>query len=178
MKYILTFCIFFIALTLIAQTQEEVEVKTIQVWVKADRNGKPVTGLTVNDFEIEEDGKKMASTCFEEVLLPLEASTESSEGQTQESSADQGPSTRKRLAIFFDQINTSEVEFQYMQSRLDEFLNQIDEKDLEMMLAVYPPYEPVVPFTKEVSEVREQLDKLSGNLHRDQEMMLKKKTDY
>ncbi len=175
MKYILTFCIFFIALTLIAQTQEEVEVKTIQVWVKADRNGKPVTGLTVNDFEIEEDGKKMASTCFEEVLLPLEASTESSEGQTQESSADQGPLTRKRLAIFFDQINTSEVEFQYMQSRLDEFLNQIDEKDLEMMLAVYPPYEPVVPFTKEVSEVREQLDKLSGNLHRDQEMMLKRK---
>jgi VWFA-related protein len=160
-----------------AQTQEEVEVKTIQVWIKADRDGKPVAGLTANDFEIEEDGKKMESTCFEEFVLPSAEqaqSDESDETQMQENSVD-GTFIGKRLAIFFDQYNTSEVEYQYMMKRLTEFLSQTNTKKLQVMLAAFPPYEKVVSFTEDVDEVLEEMDGLAGNLHRDQDMMFKRR---
>jgi VWFA-related protein len=160
-------------LVLFSQTQEEVEVKTILVWIKADRDGKAVPGLTVNDFEVEEDGKKVTSTCFEEFILPAEASVSTT--QTQETPEDESSFTGKRLAIFLDQINTSEAEFQYMQSRLDEFLTQIDGKQMEAMLAAFPPYERVVPFTEDINEVQTKLDTLSGNLHRDQDMMFRRR---
>jgi VWFA-related protein len=62
-----------------------------------------------------------------------------------------------------------------MHKRLIEFLNQMDEKELEVMLAAYPPYERVVPFTDDVNEVLTELDRLSGNLHREQDMMFKRK---
>jgi VWFA-related protein len=160
-------------LVLFSQTQEEVEVKTILVWVKADQDGKAVPGLTANDFEVEEDGKKVTSTCFEEFVVSTESAVNAT--TTQQQLADQPEFTGKRIAIFLDQINTSEVEFQYMQSRLAEFFEQIDGKKMQAMLSVFPPYERVVPFTEDITEVQTKLDSLSGNLHRDQEMMFRRK---
>jgi VWFA-related protein len=43
------------------------------------------------------------------------------------------------------------------------------------MLAVFPPYERVVPFTEDIEEVLSEMDGLAGNMHRDQDMMFKRR---
>lgn len=53
------------ALTLLAQVVETIEVRVTNIdVVVTDRAGKPVTGLTKDDFELYENGKKQAITNF------------------------------------------------------------------------------------------------------------------
>ena len=49
------------------QTQNyEVSVNTVTVWVRAlDKEGNPVQGLSIEDFEVYENKVKVPLTCFE-----------------------------------------------------------------------------------------------------------------
>ncbi len=174
----LCLCLFLLPVFVVGQnTDEEVTVTTIQVWVKAeDRSGKPLEGLTINDFEIKEDGKKMTATCFEEfVLPPAPAGSSSTDTSTESALPAETDSTGKRLALFYDQLNTSQVEFLSIQPRLDTFLDELDGRKMGVMLAAYPPYEKLVPFTADIYVLRQELDRLSGNMFRDRDMLLRRK---
>ncbi len=52
----------------------DVQLINVEVWV-TDRQGNPVTGLTVKDFEVREDGKKVKISNFAEVRDPALAPT-------------------------------------------------------------------------------------------------------
>ena len=79
----------------------EVSVTTINVWVKVvDDSGKPVPGLTKNDFVVSEDDHSMNLTCFEEIKGGVETSVAS-----ESVPADQKPSARiapRKLVLFLD----------------------------------------------------------------------------
>ncbi len=48
----------------------DVQLVNVEVWV-TDRQGKPVTGLGIDDFEVREDGKIVEISNFAEVRAPL-----------------------------------------------------------------------------------------------------------
>jgi VWFA-related protein len=75
------------------QLSESIEVRVVNVdVVVADRDGKPVTGLTKDDFEIFEDKKPQVITNFYEIRGGVPA----------ESGAENGPAAlRPRSFIFF-----------------------------------------------------------------------------
>lgn len=152
------FLIILVAVLLIAQDYE-VTVTNISVWVKAtDSSGKPIEGLTANDFEVQEDGKKMIGTCFEEAAF-------SSEGEPR-------PADRitTKVAIYLDLFTMEDPELQELRPILEDFLNQAFDKHWEVMLAVQEPagqFGFAVPFTKDVELVRSSIAQASADDVRD-----------
>jgi VWFA-related protein len=83
MRYAVLSLILVLSLAAVAQprTSETIEVSIINVdVVVTDRDGKRVTGLTANDFEIREAGKKKAITNFAEYGATVTAGEASIEG--------------------------------------------------------------------------------------------------
>ncbi len=50
----------------------DVRLVNVEVWV-TDRRGEPVTGLDAGDFEVREDGKRVAISNFAEIRAPAPA---------------------------------------------------------------------------------------------------------
>ena len=157
---ILGFCLLLIS-TPFGFTQEEVEVTSIHVWIAVERSKGP---LTEKDFEVFEDGKKMTPTCFEKVnfAVPEPGASAAVDSSLQIPNG-------KKVAIFIDELNTSSGELDYIRPKIQEFLKQIDGKS-EGMLVAFPPYEPMVPFTKDLDEIKSKLEDLTGNKTRDLDM--------
>src|SRR5687768_2206850 len=65
-----------VASPLPAQLAESIEVRVVNVdVVVTDKSGKPVAGLTVDDFEILEDGKRQKITNFDEIRADARTQT-------------------------------------------------------------------------------------------------------
>ncbi|HSE42069.1 MAG TPA: VWA domain-containing protein [Acidobacteriota bacterium] len=148
----------------------QISVTTVNVWIKAtDASGNPVTGLQTSDFEVYEDNKKMAPTCFEEVhfQMPTDQDLDRS------SYSEQTVTALKRLILFLDLYNTSENEFSQIRPDLDRFMRRVHLKGWQMMMAAYlntGQLGIVVPFTQSISTVRKALDQAKGNAQRDQRL--------
>jgi VWFA-related protein len=147
---IFAFC-FLLVFVPFANTQEEITVSSIHVWIAVEGSKGP---LTEKDFEVFEDGEKMTSTCFEKISL---AQTSESEPQLLEG---------KRIALFVDQLNTTTPEFGFIKPRIEEFLTEIDGKN-RIMLAAFPPFQRLVSFSTDVNEIRNELESLKENHERD-----------
>jgi VWFA-related protein len=86
----------------------DVQLVNVEVWV-TDSKGRPVSGLTVDDFEILEDGKSVSISYFAEVRedLPVEPSLE------RELASPASPSRKPQipvvdpshLVVYFDQLH-------------------------------------------------------------------------
>lgn len=87
-----------------------VQLVNVEVWV-TDRQGRPVSGLTVEDFEILEDGQPVAITNFAEVRedRPVEKSFERTPSAAAPVAEAPGIPTVEpsHLVIYFDQLNLS-----------------------------------------------------------------------
>ena len=186
-------CAFFMILILstpsnIVFPQEyEVSVTTITVWIKAfDKSGEPVTGLTTSDFEIYEDGKKVEPTCFEEIdtsKVPTESITSNQESSetdsTTRSISTQTLPSRQRMVLFMDLFNTSMAEYQRVRKITDDFLDQVDPKGWDVMLAAMintGRSGVLVPFGHDLKNVSDQLSLLQPNAQRDVTVMNRKRT--
>lgn len=170
-------CFLLCLLPLILLGQEyEVSVTSIEVWVKAtDSSGKSIAGLNQNDFEIYEDNQKVAFTCFEEVQVGAPGV-----GSPQTSMEAQGNSARtqpeQKFVLFLDLLNMTPQEFNYVQPRLREFLNQVKAMKYEVMLAALLANGKlgiISPFTSDVDHVRALLAQASSkaNPTRDQKIV-------
>ncbi|MCI0445348.1 VWA domain-containing protein [bacterium] len=158
------FCLLLIS-TPIGFTQEEVTVSSIHVWIAVEGSK---ASLTEKDFEIFEDGKRMTPTCFEKMnfAVPQEESTASSDNPSEVPAG-------KRIAIFIDELNTSPAELEFIKPKILEFLKQIAKS--EVMLVAFPPYEPLVSFTKDIDEIKTKLEDLTGNRNRDMDKTEKRR---
>jgi VWFA-related protein len=169
MKRVLTVCSLLLPLAALLFAQSyEVSVTSLSVWVKAtDSSGKPVEGLTANDFEIYEDGQKMDITCFEE-SAPETAPAIS--GPSEKVEVNAAPEAPKKIAIYLDLFNTNSQEFANVRPRVQQFLDQIATKNWEVMLAALLPNGKlgiISPFTKDIPAVRNVLLKAPANSQRD-----------
>ena len=149
----------------------EVAVTTVNVWVKVvDSSGTPVQGMKKEEFEILEDGKKMNSECFEETAISsLDDSDQSVQASSGTSIASQNIS--RRFVLFLDLFNTTQVEFERVRPKMDEFLDQIAKSNWEIMLVAYLPSGKlgvISPFTHDFARIRALLDQAKGNFQRDQ----------
>ena len=149
----------------------EVSVTDVNVWVKVvDSTGTPVQGMKKEEFEIFEDGKKMNSECFEETAISsLNDSEESVEDSSGTSIASKN--ITRRFVLFLDLFNTTQVEFERIRPKTDEFLDQISKLNWEIMLVAYLPSGKlgvISPFTHDFVRIRALLDQAKGNFQRDQ----------
>lgn len=86
------------------RASETIEISIINVDVHVtDKNGKPVRGLTANDFEIREDGRPQPITNFSEYAsAPVQAAPAVTAAPTAASAAPVAtPPTPRRTIVFF-----------------------------------------------------------------------------
>lgn len=145
-------CILVFGLVSFSATSEDyqVTVSSVDVWVKAvDGDGKPVTGLTMDDFEIFEDGKKVTITCFEEQMIAGSSAPVQTGKPVQVVS--------KKFVLFLDLFNTSLRQYGSIRPHLMDFLNSISTGGHEVMLAALMPNGRlgiIAPFTKDLNRIR------------------------
>src|SRR6187397_2916391 len=126
MKKIL-FAILLVAAPVLAQY--EVSVTSIPVWVKVvDKNGNPIIGLKEEDFEIYEDGKRVPTSCFEEVTLEVGGAA------PVQPSGTSTPITKQKYVVFLDLYNTTPREYASVKPALQSFLDNFTNNSAELML--------------------------------------------
>jgi VWFA-related protein len=105
-----------------AQFGETVEVRVTNVeTIVTDKAGKPVAGLTRDDFEVYEDGVKQELTNFAEVRESVPAGT-LAQGELP---ADTVPSTRRRvIAVFVDNATVELANRNGVLPQLQRFLRE------------------------------------------------------
>lgn len=144
--------------------QYDVTVTSIPVWVKVqDKSGNPVRGLRAEDFEVFEDGKRIQTDCFEEINLE--------ERETQPVAV-QGaaPSEPQRFVLFLDLYNTTPREYATVKPALQDFLESLAGKKVEVMLAAFLPDRRlgvISRFTNDLKRVKILLDFAKANAKRD-----------
>jgi VWFA-related protein len=155
----------------------EVSVTSVNVWVKVTKkSGESIQNLTIDDFEVFEDKKKVTTTCFEETkidtanLQTQQSITEEfpQSAQTQEQE-EQQDTQAKRVVLFLDLFNTSQPEYMFLKTKILEFINHVP-KQWVFMVAVLQPnrlLEFIVPQTADAAVVASSLEKLKASGQRD-----------
>ena len=154
------------------QAQEyKVEVTTVNVWVKIlGQDGKPLEGLTQQDFEIYEDDHRMDPTCFEEVKQEIVEP----EAPAAESSAPQSKGAARKFVIFLDLFNTSQPEYLNIQPKLVEFLDQVSSNGFELMISgvtAQGKLGVMQQFSRDTNHAKAVLEHLQANAGRDQRVV-------
>ncbi len=86
----------------------DVQLVNIEVWV-SDRQGRPVTGLGPDDFEVREDGELVTVDFFNEVTgavsARLAAEADDPAPPEPEQTATRGPVNPAHLVLYFDELH-------------------------------------------------------------------------
>ena len=136
----------------------EVPLVSVEVYV-SDRAGRPMPGLTLEDFEIFEDGKPVSISHFYAALGVTESArgiVESS-GEPEESE----PGQDLYLIIYFDDTNLSRGQRQSAIEHLRGFLTSELAPDLKVMLVRYDGHLNIEQaFTEDTDQAVRALDSL------------------
>jgi VWFA-related protein len=144
----------------------QVTVSSVHVWVKAvDGSGQPVTGLSMEDFEIYEDGKKVTITCFDEQVI--------AGGTAPVQTSKSVEAVSKKFVLYLDLYNTSRREWVAIRNHLTEFVNSLTNGGHEVMLAALLPNRRlgiISPFTKDLNRIRILVGKAQAGADREVEV--------
>jgi VWFA-related protein len=104
------------------------ELVTVDVVVLSP-DGKPVPGLTRDDFVVKEDGRAQTVTAFEavEAMVPaLQSPTTiaSAPSQTRLATNVAGPPTRRTFAIVFDDLHVDDINMEQVKRAIDTFVTR------------------------------------------------------
>jgi VWFA-related protein len=172
-KVTILVCLIVMIVPLLLPAQEyKVEVTDIQVWVKAmDSSGKPVEGLKQQDFEVYEDEVRMDSTCFEETRMTEEQAIAGKSESVDVTAPAPAPAAARKFVLFLDLYNTSPSEYGRIRPKMQEFVDQLKERDAEIMVAALMPTGKlgiIAPFTRNLDAVHDLLNRAPANAKRDQ----------
>lgn len=149
---------------LLLQERHEVEVRLALVDVIVTRDGEFVKGLTGEDFELFEDGKRVPINSFE--LISFE---ERGLEVAQEREKNVSPVPKKKLVVLFDGINTWERELEQGKEKLIDELTSLVKLGHEAMilqLTNKAGLEVIQPFTIDEGLIREAVSKASASVWR------------
>ncbi|MGD2245070.1 MAG: VWA domain-containing protein [Candidatus Aminicenantes bacterium] len=147
----------------IPQDEHAVEVRLVLVDVIVTRDAEFVWDLSKDDFEIYEDGKKIAFDSFE--LISFEEREISVEEKIREDKPE--PSPKKKLAVVFDGINSLDLE---IRQNIDEIVKelvplvQLGHEVMVCQLSETEGVEVLQPFTTKKQQITEAVKKASGNM--------------
>ncbi|MCP3962176.1 MAG: VWA domain-containing protein [bacterium] len=122
----------------------EVNVVNVEVFV-TDKKGRPVTGLTAEDFEVLEDGKRVELTHFAApapapatlaVPAPAPAPDAPAEVSAPEE-PDETPPQQNHMVLFVDNFNIKPHNRQRVLGEVREFLDEALDPDTKIMVASY-----------------------------------------
>jgi VWFA-related protein len=139
-----------------------VEIVNVEVWV-ADRQGRPVTGLTREDFELLEDGEPVEITNFAAYDAPAPAAEPlAAEAPGEAPTAPgEGDESRLHLAILVDDWNLRPEDRARVLDDLREFLASELHADDRVMLAVHDSaIQLVQPFTTDPRALARAIDRI------------------
>jgi VWFA-related protein len=151
---------------------EQVEVHVVNLEVFAtDRNGKPVTDLKREDFEVQEDGKPVPLTNFyaaEKEVRTGAPAPGSSPASTPATAPARPEDQRLHLVVFVDDVNTVPEHRNRMLGELGDFFDRTLEPGDVVMLVRYDGVPKVIrSFTGDRGLLRSDvaaLSKLSGDV--------------
>ena len=141
----------------------DVNVVNVEVFVTS-KNGNPVLDLTQRDFEILEDGKKMAVTYFRAPRTgDSEAKPEASSGEQEEDvTSPAGPGEgagMEHIALLFDNLSIQPQNRRLVLDGLEEYL--LENSGTRFLVASYDGYIHVrQPFTSESDLLLEAIEGL------------------
>ncbi|MDX2000657.1 MAG: VWA domain-containing protein [Thermoanaerobaculia bacterium] len=142
----------------------DVNVVNVDVYV-TDEQGSPVPGLTIDDFEIEENGRRVAITNFYAVdgRKPVKPEpTEAPAPPTEETSADTVPDDQRlHLIVYIDNFNLRPFNRNRVLTDLRTFLRSESKPGDRVMLVSYDRSLKIRrPFTTDVESVIDALFEL------------------
>ena len=132
---------------------EKVEVSVVNVdTVVTDRKGNPVSGLTVNDFQLFEDGKPQKITGF----YTIQDGTVKLPGGTAD--RDRQDQFRRKVVLMVDNNSVDKIQRDRALTRLDDFIDNQFGQDYEWsVISVGRSVDTIQPFTEQKGEIREAL---------------------
>lgn len=145
------------------QEKHEVEVSLILVDVIVSKEGKFVTDLTVDDFELYEDGKKVPVNSFDLISFGER------ETETQEEKPEEAPLgiPKKQLIVVFDGVSSWQRNLKEGARKIvDELvaLAKLGNDVMVIQLSENRGMEVLQPFTTEEELIRKALIRASGNI--------------
>ncbi len=159
--FLLCFCSLFYWLYGIQQVKHEVAVRLVLVDVIATKDGEFVKDLTVEDFEVKEDGKKIPINSFELI------SFEKRELSIQEQEPQRSERPQKKLAVIFDGINAWEKDIQENIDKIVDELVPLVKLGNEVMVCQLNEakgMEVLQPFTSDEGAIRTAVASATGNM--------------
>ena len=153
---------------------ESIDVRVVNIdVVVTDKKGKPITGLTKDDFVLLENGQPKPITNFYEVHSPIVAAPAASTTAAAPAPApapapvqraEETPDAQKRRIIFFvDNLSLHPFNRNRVFKEMKQFAKETLRPGDEAMIATYNRSLKVrVPFTRDLDVITSTLDQIAG----------------
>lgn len=178
---ILSFCTLLPTLAQTPQTDDKDDVvrittNLVQVDAVVTKDGKPVTNLTADDFEIYEDGRKQAITSFAYISNVSRANVPSKAEpapKRDKVTADMPPppepvqrdAARRAIAIVVDDLGTSAESMTQIKNRLRKFIaEELQPNDLVAVIRTGTDVGALQQFTNDQRVLKRAVDQLRWNV--------------
>jgi VWFA-related protein len=149
----------------IPREKHEVAVRLVLMDVIVTKGGEFVKDLTKEDFELFEDGKKVAINSFE--LISFEERTLDIVKDEAKAPENVPSRPKKKLAVIFDSINSWHKEIQDQQIDIVNELNALIQLGHEVMICQLSPtsgFEILQPFTTDDALIEKSVEIASGKI--------------
>jgi VWFA-related protein len=155
--------------TEIPKLTESIDVRVINVdVVVTDKKGKPVTGLTKDDFQIYENGAPKTISNFYEVegqkaLNVVQPPVAAAQPQPAPSREEIPENMRRRVIFYVDNLSLAPFNRNRVFKEMKEFARNVLRPGDEAMVATFNRSMKIrVPFTRDATQIQTTLDIIAG----------------
>ena len=161
MKTVIAFLVLLCASALAAQVSETIDVRIVNVDVTVTSKGGPVRGLTRDDFDIFEDGRRQPITNFYSSGETQTAAAATSAGRsaTPAAAPEQDPRFRRKVLVLVDNNHTTRHSRDAALRQLEAMINDRFHGDYEWSIgAIGRGLTLVLPLSSDKAAIHEALE--------------------
>ena len=144
---------------------EKIDVRVVNVDVTVtDRGGKPITGLTRDDFEVLEDGVRQPITNFHVVQNAVARPGDTPSAKADSEPPPQAERFRRKVLVLVDNMNTPVHARQEALRKLEQFIDKQFEGDYEWSIATVDyRVRLLLPLTSDKSKIHGVVAAIASN---------------